>query len=442
MTFIEGFFLVNFVPFAILTIVGVMLFFRERDVSSRYYYPLLFIIVILVYISLWGLCLPLLSRRYAMPTLVPGIIISVFVIMLLPGILKYFKVKYAYAIVRIAIAALLVACIAKTMRTQEHKTYLRDISEVIKEDCAKYNLSKAALLVFGNPGGILDCDKMVNVVNVENKKNQAKFADTKYQFPFLQGALEPAVLKIQYPHLYLLVIEHYPEGFSKSWEKKFHDKPELIYEYIRDNGQKTYRLYRVRSEYQSAWLNPEDFEETLKNNNVLKNSDFKRKHKLPAEDPIAKKMRNCGVAPASDGEMYLPEGWTINPKQGWGTTCNPVSFKLPDSSTDMLNIRSKGLVSLCTEDMLDGNKTYLLAVQASAGPQGGKLILCTYVYTAEMKYVRGGDQHNIILNAQNSRRLIPLRRENCEKIKLGLIFSGDVCVKSVMAIAGEKTSAK
>ena len=77
-----------------------------------------------------------------------------------------------------------------------------------------------------------------------------------------------------------------------------------------------YRLYRIKSNYPSAWLSPEKLAETLQRKNVLKNGDFKIKYRVPTGNIITKRLLNCGVTPADDGGFYLPAGWTIAPGHG------------------------------------------------------------------------------------------------------------------------------
>ncbi|MEI8247281.1 MAG: hypothetical protein WCI51_15720 [Lentisphaerota bacterium] len=233
MTFLHGFFLVNFPPFGLIVLAGILLFFLRNDKSAKWYYPLLFIVIILVVISFWRIPV-LIDRRYAMPTLVPGIILSVFVIMLLPGILKHFNVKYATAIVRTMIVILLAACSAKAMREQKHKPYLQEIPKALQKNCDKSNVKKVLVLVFGNPGGHLVFEDTIKVIDIPPG------------FYLLENALDLKILKNQYQHIYLLCVEHITENFCVAWEEKYIDKPELVYEYV-NKKQIAYRLYCIKS---------------------------------------------------------------------------------------------------------------------------------------------------------------------------------------------------
>ncbi len=273
MTLLNGFFLVNFLPFGLIVLAGLLLFFLRNDKPAKWYYPLLFIVIILIVISFWRIPI-LIDRRYAMPTLVPGIILSVFVIMLLPGILKHFNVKYATTIVRAMIVILLAACSAKTMREQEHKPYLQEIPEALQKNCDKNNVKKAVVLVFGNLGGHLVFDIAPKAIDIPTQNiNDSlanigypfiiingvhikiiclpkqhindKFAEPAYQISNLNGILDLKLLENQYSHIYLLCVEQIPENFCNLWMKKYINKPELVYEHI-NRKQIAYRLYRVK----------------------------------------------------------------------------------------------------------------------------------------------------------------------------------------------------
>ena len=233
MTFLSGFFLVNFLPFGIIILAGIWLFFKGGYKQEKWYYPLLFFVIVLIVLSLWRIPL-LIDRRYAMPILVPGIVISTFVLMILPEILDKFKIPHANAVTRVLIVGLLFACAAKAMRVQENKDYLHDIAETIKLDCQKNNIKEVVpLLVFGNPGGRLELNNNVKTINVANRPWNNRLANVEYQLPRLEAAgLNPDILKIRYSHLYMLCIEQEPGSFRNDWEKKFDDNPELIFEHI------------------------------------------------------------------------------------------------------------------------------------------------------------------------------------------------------------------
>lgn len=439
MSFINGFFLVNFLPLGLLTLAGVLLFFIRNDKQEKWYYPLLFIIIALTVISLWRAPV-VISRRYAMPTIVPGIVISTFVLMLLPEILKKFKIPYANAVTRIIIIGLLTACVAKTMREQENKEYLHDIAEAVKLDCIKSNITKnVALLVFGNPGGHLELDKNVEIIKVKSRYSNARFFDKEYLFKPLQGSLAPDVLKIQYPHLYLLAVEQYPGSFSKLWEQENHDTPELILEHIRAKDKIAYRLYRVASEYKSAWINSDRFELMLANKDSLFGNGDLKKYRLSSESNIAKILQDRGISLFKNEEVYIPEGWTINPGDGWTANCSPVSIKFIEGDTNTLNFQSKDKISIYSNnETLDSNKIYTVAIQANSETRG-YLKLRAYTYTGNGKYIQTIDLREIELDQKKNRYLVYFKLENCDKIRLALILSGDVSINRLIVVPAETT---
>jgi len=443
MTFLRGFFLVSFLPFGIMILAGVWLFFRCNCKQEKWYYPLLFIISVLIAISLWRIPV-VIDRRYAVPILVPGIVISTFVLILLPGILDKFKVSSAKAITRIVIVGLFIVCAAKAMRPQESKEYLHEIAEAIKQDCQKNNIkNNVVLLVCGNPGGYLEQNNNVAIINVKNKHFDDKFADVKYQFKLLQGTLDPEVLKIRYPHLYLLSVEHSITSFSNDWEKEYRENPKLIYEYIRPKAQTALRLYRIKSPHELDEIPLSECKLTNKDN-LLRNGDLKKKYRISPEDNITKILHNRGISLFDNGEVYIPAGWAINPGDGWKTNCGPVSIKFAGNGTVGLNFQSKKMISIYSDDILDCNKTYLLEVHANSENRGC-LRLAAYTYSENDKYIRTIILRDIELNINKNCYRVYFKLKDCNRIRLALIFSGNVTIYNINVLLQEylkKTIAK
>jgi hypothetical protein len=438
MSFINGFFLINFLPLGILVIVGFVFFFSGKFKIEKWRHPLLFIFLVLAAVSAWRIPI-IYDRRYAMPALVPSIVISVFALMLLPEILKRFKVPYDKAITRTAIAILLIACVAKAMRVQENKEYLHDIAEAVKLDCKENNIKgHVALLVFGNPGGHLVFDNNVKVTSVDNKPWNNRLANVEYQFRQLDrdGLNHPDVLKCQYQHLYLLCVERVSGSFQAAWEKQYIDKPELIFKHI-SKKQIAYRLYRVKSASKVAWLHSDEFERMLANkDDLFKNEDFKKKYCISHEDDTAKILRNRGIDLFGNGEVSLPAGWTLNQYKGWTIDCNPVSIKFTEEDTKALNVQSKAMISIYSEDMLDADKTYLIAVRANSKTRGC-LGLSAYTYTEQSKYIQEINLKEIELSNKNNRYLIYFKMRNCGKIKLILTFSENVTISNIKTVSAD-----
>ena len=53
MDFINGFFLVNFLPFGILVLIGIILFFSRKFKVEKWHSTLLFIVIVLIVLSAW-----------------------------------------------------------------------------------------------------------------------------------------------------------------------------------------------------------------------------------------------------------------------------------------------------------------------------------------------------------------------------------------------------
>ena len=434
MSFINGFFLINFLPLGILVIVGFVFFFSGKFKIEKWRHPLLFIFLVLAAVSAWRIPI-IYDRRYAMPALVPSIVISVFALMLLPEILKRFKVPYDKAITRTAIAILLIACVAKAMRVQESKDYLHDIPALIKQDCQKNNVKgNVGLLVFCDPGGNFKLENNVDVINISNRKLNDRFVDEKYQFSLLQGSLSPDTLKMQYPHLYMFVIEPDCNGFSKAYNEEYSDKPELIYEYTRAKDQTRYRLYRITSEYNSVWLNPDEFEAMLiRKNNLLINGDFKSKYRLLPESKIAKILKDRRIKFQENGEVFIPDGWTVDVGHGWLADCGQISFNSIENGAG-LNVQSKNPVSIYSNDLLEGNAAYLIAIQAASDTKGS-LGLFAYTYTGDDKFIKTVVLQRFILDSRNNRFLVPFRLKGCKIIRLAMLFSGDVNIRNIRVVS-------
>lgn len=429
MTFLSGFFLVNFLPFGIIILAGLLLFFTGRYTRESWYYPLLFIIITLIVISLWRIPL-LIDRRYVMPVLVPGILVSVFVLINLPGVFYKFKLPYASAITRIIIFILLVSCIAKAMRVQENKDYLRDIAEIIRTDCQKNNIKgNVPLLLFGNPGGYLDLDKNIVLFNIDNRYFNAKVADTDYQFGKLTGGLHPDILKIRSPRVYLLCVEEKTGNFSRDWTTRYHDNPELVFEYTNPRNQIAYRLFRVLSKNKTAWYSPEEFDAFLKKNNIWANCDFSLKTKILSTDPAVVTLKKRGID-LGDNDFYLPAGWRINTGHGWAADCSPVSIEFSDGKA--LNVTCGSIISIYSSNVLSGRNKFLFAI--NAGPvYKGLLLLCVYKYDKNDKFIDAF----ILDNIKSEKTLILLESLNCDKIKLALLFSGEISIRNIMVIPFE-----
>lgn len=365
MTFLRGFFLVSFLPFGIMILAGVWLFFRCNCKQEKWYYPLLFIISVLIAISLWRIPV-VIDRRYAMPILVPGIVISTFVLILLPGILDKFKVSSAKAITRIIIVGLLIACVAKAMRPQESKEYLHEIAEAIKQDCQKNNIkNNVVLLVFGNPGGHLELDNKIKLTNITNKNPSDRLADAEYQINLLKGTLAPELLKIQYPYLYLLCVEKTSGNFKIEWGKTYHDELELLFEYINARNQTAYRMYRVKSPYKPAWYSEQELDKFLKENNILTNGDFSKKVKISSNAPSIKLLRKNGIDLTIKDDFYLPEGWEINPSAGWMENCMPADIKIGNRG-HALEMRCAATISLFSNAKIPGGQKYVIFVKGGS----------------------------------------------------------------------------
>ena len=364
MTFFYGFFQVIFPPLGIAALLGICLFFLTKNKSEKYYYPLLFIIIVLTVISLWRIPV-IISKRYAMPALVPGLVVGVYAIMLLPDILKKNRIQYSKWITRLIIAGILIACVAKTLRVQENKPYLHELPKALHEDCRKSNVAKTALLIFGDPGGHIDFNNDVKIINVENRHLNDRFADSEYQLAILDKTSNPNILKIRYPHLYLLSVEDSSGSFSNAWEKKYGEKPQLIYEYIRPKDQVAYRLYRVSSEYKAAWLDEIALNQLLDQNNMLKNGDFSQKSKVPPDDKIIEILKKRGIELKSADGLYLPSDWYINPNAGWSKKCSPVEIELIpaiDGVKSRLQMSSRATISLFSNTKLYGGYKYVIVL--------------------------------------------------------------------------------
>lgn len=435
MIFISGFFLVNFIPFALMAIAGIVLFFWRGDKSAKYYYPLLLIIIALVLISIYRMPVSFV-RRYAMPTLVPGIIISVFMLTILPDILKYYRVRYVNVIIRISIVILLFSCVFKAMREQEQKPHLQEIPEVLNAEKLKYKYPQVPLLVFGNPGGRLSIDASIKVIDIPNRHITDKFTDPEYQLEILNSVLNIETLKIQYPYFYLLVIEKNPETAARAWENKYDEKLDLIYEYIQSRNQIAYRLYKSVSEYESERIQQDKSASILASEkNLLKNGDLSKKYQLSPANKNIEVLRNRGIDLFRDEKIYLPEGWSINPSHGWAPNCSPVSIKF-NAGTNSLNVQSKDIVSIYSDDTFDSNKTYLISISADSESQG-YLRLFAYTYIASGKYLQTVSLKGIALSNQKIEYISLVKLKNCDNFKLALLFSGNVTIHNIKIVSRE-----
>lgn len=384
MTFINGFFLVNFLPFGIIVLLGLVLFFIGNYKNEKWYYPLFFIIIILAIISLWRIP-TLIDRRYAMPTMVPGIIISTFLLINLPVLCRKVKLTYALAITRVIIIGLLIACAAKAMRLQEKKDYLSDISEIIKLDSKKGSVNGlVALLIFGNIGGDVELDNNVVPITLKNRHLNGKYADTEYQFHQLDYIAHPEVLEIQYPHIYMICSEPASSNFLAEWTIKYKNCPELIYEYI-NRKKVAYRLYRLKSIYATTRYSEKDWDKFLNEHNILNNGNFSKKYENTLSiSPSVKLLKKNGVDLTVIENFYLPQWWDINPSAGWQKNCMPATIEIINRADNKyaLMMRSSATISFFSNTMISGGQKYVLFVK-------GGTAINSIIHTLIFKYAEG-----------------------------------------------------
>jgi hypothetical protein len=425
MKFLDGFLLVNFIPFAVLAILGLILFFIKTRQTEKYYYPLLFIIVILCVVSLIRFPFADIARRYTMPLLVPGIIISTLTLMLLPSLLKQFKIPYGKAIIRTALAIVLIICVAKALRVQEQKPYLRDIAEVIEADCKKNNVPKAALLIFGNPGGHIDVDDNVTKIEVPKKNPTDKFTDANYQLSELTGSLDLDVLKNQYAHIYMLCIEATDENFLSSVQNKYGFSPELFFEYTRQKDSSAYRIYRLRSTLKSAWLsNNELHVTTIKNNDLLNNEILIDKYQVSKDCSELHKLRERGIIINDGRDIFLPLSWKISYDHGWDSSCSPVVINSNLADGKGIAISSKSMVGFYIDKIFRGNKTYVINIETEPFMRGD-VWLYAYCYSPEGHFLKNIKFMNV--NKQNIIASISIQQGT--DVRFALTVAGDINIK-------------
>ncbi len=426
MIFFRGFFLVNFLPFGILVLAGAVLFCLRGKRREKWYYPLLFVILVLLAVSAWRIPF-IIGRRYAMPVLVPGIVVSTYMVIILPEILRRYRMKYATATVRLLVVVLLAICAAKTLRFKERKPYLRELNKIIQNDCRKNKFAAPGLVVFGDPDSSLRFDGNVSVITVAPPAHGHKLFDEKFQFNLLQGSLDPEILKAQYSCLYLLLVEPVNGQFRKSWQKKFHDKPELLYEYVRKKNQYAFRLYRVICKVKVG-----KYKQALKSGrNLLKNGHFKTRYQIPPETPVTKTLRERGIDLFASGDVFLPREWSINPGDGWKYGKEPVVVKLGPGSG--FKVKSGSYVSIYSGNVYDVNRTYLVSINAKTETRG-KLSLYAYLYAAKGKFIHAELLKEIDLTGETEDYIIPFKFRNCENVRLALIFTGNVTVNSMKIV--------
>lgn len=437
MEIIDAFFLVNFLPFGIIVLFGVFLFFKGGHKQEKWYYPLLFIIIVLIFVTASRVTVAEISRRYVMPALVPGIIVGIFTIMLLPGVLKHFKVKYATAMVRTTIVIILLACIVKAMRSQESKLYLQEISKSLQQNCDKNNSRKAALLILGDAGGHIVIPESIEVIDIPKNILNKKFTDADADLTSLSGVLYPESLKILYPHLYLLCIEHNSDSFRSAWEKKFKEKPELIYESI-NRKQIAYRLYKIKSPYKTAWMKQDELKSAIASGkNLIRDDQFK----LCPNKRVDNILRGLGISINGGGEVFEPAGWYINPDDGrWNKSYNPVSITTNKDNSELTVKSNSDWITLYSRETLETGKPYLISFEARTEDKG-RLTLSAYTYKGN-SFASDYKLRVIELDNHYSRHLIPLQLTEPVRIRLVLTLSGAVSIKNIIVIQCEKMSAE
>ncbi len=437
MKLINGFFLVNFIPFGIIILIGFILFFRGKYFREVWRSPLLFIFITLVTISAWRIPI-IISRRYAMPTLVPGIVICTYVVLILPDILKKLRVKHGRGIVRILVMVSLIACVAKAMRFQESKPYINKLPKVLRKDCLKNNIKNTVLLILGKPGGNLYFDKEIKVINVKNKYLNDHCANIEFQLKQLDNKINYEKYKYQYPYLYLLCIEKKTSRFCSVWEKKYHQKPQLLYEYIRNKDKVAHRLYRITSKYKSAWMKPGELEELFSRNNILRNGTFSKKIKVLPNYPEVKILKERGIDLIHVTNSYLPMGWTINSNAGWQRECSPAQIRLMPSEEDnykfQLKMSCNSTISLFSNTIFKGRQKYWIMLKFHGKPNS--LIRIFLFKYSKNKLIKIECLTRINPNQQKQQQIIAFDLNHLDGYaRMGLyLASGSVYIENIFVV--------
>lgn len=353
---INGFWNILFPPVAIGVMLG--LFCLKRFRHASWFYPVLFVTVVFSITFLWRMLI-IDSKRYALPLLVPGVLLAAVFLKFLYS-QKRVPGRYLCGILMLAI---IIAGVAKAMRFQEPKPYLRQIPLAIKNDMEERGFAgRGSVIILGNVGGYLAFDRIIPVFSIDGGIKFSVAEERERLLKSLDGMDLHTILLLQ-PVIYIIVATDVAgsivaESFCRRYQLPF----ELCYEFKRDKDGSRRLAFRVLSPYASSLLPATVRDDIYKTANLLYNSDF-QSYGIRQSDE-----RRQTDTPASQSdtaeELSIPAGWNIKQTS---RTMNLTPGIIEYTASGDLRLQSTQILALYqSQNNYPGTKQYQVFVKVRA----------------------------------------------------------------------------
>lgn len=356
MTAISGFWDILFPPVAIGVVLG--LFCLKKFRQAEWFYPALFVTVVFAFAFLWRLLI-IDSKRYALPLLVPGVLLAAVFFKFLcsqrriPG-------RYLCGILMLAI---IIAGIAKAMRFQEPKPYLRQIPLTVKNDMETHGFAgRGSVIILGNVGGYLAFDRAIPVFSIDSGMKFRVAEEREQLLKSLDGMNLHAILLLR-PVIYIIVATD-SEGniVAESFGRRYQLPFELCYDFKRDKDGSRRQVFRVLSPYASSRLPVTVRDNIYKMANLLYNSDF-QSHGSRQSDEMRPVDTSASQSDAA-GELFVPDGWNI---KRTSRTTNLTHDMIEYTASGSLRLQSTQILALYqSENSYPGAKQYQIFARVRA----------------------------------------------------------------------------
>ena len=230
--------------------------------------------------------------------------------------------------------ALVVAGIAKAMRFQEPKPYLKQIPLVIKSDMEKNGfLGRGGVIILGSVGGSFFFDRLIPVTLLDYKLSFDSAQERERLLKSFDALNLPALL-LRQPVMYIVTTSHDDGKVIAEWFSERYQLPfALCYEFKRPKDGTRTQAFRVVSPYASGKLPTAVRDSIYQTANLLYNPDFRIRGTRTLREPHRADAPDSGddVSEA----LAIPAGWRVKP-----------SSRTPKLSPDMIQYTANGTLRL------------------------------------------------------------------------------------------------
>ena len=292
MEVVESFFETKLLPLSICTLLGLCGAIGLR--RQTFNYTMLFVVIVFLISVSWRL--PIVkSTRYMLPLIVPMILLSTIFFKTLWSVHNWIGKCLCGIIWLIVIGA----GAGKAMQVPEPKPYLRELPLVVNSDAERFGCTeKKCVIELGNPGGHIEFDKSVEVIQIYMGRD---FDKNKESFLKILDAQKLHSMLLQRPVVYILLkTGDRGDVISELFRNRYHLSFNLCYEFKHPKRERRVLLYRILSPYTSGLL-PEEARNTVyRKFNLLYNHDFGTRQTTSSGD---------SGSPNGGPKTMFPKGW-------------------------------------------------------------------------------------------------------------------------------------